>query len=817
MSQDQSNYKGLSRRDEVKVNNRRVDMRGWGQKIADEANTPSGTVTIFALLLFGCFVLSWVPFVPELLFLFAVLFYRRNYNYKNKVWSAPGRVPVYVSKLTGRDYIDEMSNASGDGDVYIGFCLETNRETWTSLNDCRTHRLVAGTTGSGKTEELLAETCNALVHDSGVMLIDGKGEMKGSLKGVISLARLFWRDEDVYNLNYVMGGQDAQLFRHEKRSNTFNPLQNMGSSQMSEILISLLSAPGSDPIWSDRAIALIQGLVPPLNWLSSKGYIVLNADMLSRFMPLNAVEDLYHHCAFIDHNKNKVILPKEERDFLQQEYLSGLRIYLDNIPGYTVGPPQPFMGRGNGPPAPADESRAEVVKQHGFLTMQIVKPITDLSFNYGHIYNATIGEVDFADMARNRRIVVALLPALERSKQNMQPLGKMAIAAIKNTLATGLAGPVSGDWREVMADQEVARGPTPYFILCDEYGYFVVEGFAVAPAQARSLGYSITFGVQNIDNLMEASENEGNATQENTNIAMVGRMTGGSESRTFKFAASRAGEAHVQVIEDIELTYTSAGTTRLDEGRSRLQSMTRLSYDDMSAQKDGKFTLILSTPIYSRKGKRVINEQSVKVVRLLSLYCGGEYTPDSVSPVNTAYVLPLAPDEQARMRAELQLAGNPELARKISSAARSIMESRVSLMRYSYGSGEVGPDDCLSYLSWRMREQQLKLGALPEEQARHLFDGYWEFVSRIEQNAKQSNTMETVQRYLVSKVGSPEYRAMLNDVVVDLGRVRSEKLRERKDAPEGTFDEVGHQVEEAEETVQIKRVRRERAAVASSG
>lgn len=819
MAQGKSNYKGVSKRDEVKLDNRRVDTRRLGQKLADESNTPSGTLTIFIALTMACAAFSWVPFVPELIFLGAVFFYRKHYRYKNKVWSAPARVPLYVSKMTGRDYLDEMSNAPGEGDVYLGFCLETNREVWASLNDARTHRIVIGTTGSGKTEELLAETCNALVHDSGVMNIDGKGEMKGSLKGVVSLARLFWRDEDVYSLNYVMGGLDSQLFRHEKRSNTFNPLQNMGSSQMTEILISLLAAPGSDPMWNDRAIALLQGLIPPLNYLSGRGYIILNAEMMSRFLPLNAVEDLYHHCAFIDHNGTRVVLPQEERDFLRQEYLGGLRIYLENIPGYTGGPPQPFMGRGNGPPPPADEARAEVVKQHGFLTMQVVKPITDLSFNYGHIYNTTIGEIDFLDMARNRRLLVGLLPALERSKQNMQPLGKMAVAAIKNTLATGLAGPVSGEWRQVMADQEVARGPAPYFILCDEYGYFVVEGFAVAPAQARSLGYSITFGVQNIDNLMEASESEGNATQENTNIALVGRITGGAESKTYKFAESRAGQAYVQMIENVDMRQTGFGATRLDETSSRLQAVSRLSYDDMNAQKDGKFTFILGTPIFSRRGKKVITEQSVKVVRMLSLYCGGAYNPDYVSPVNSAYVLPLAPHEQAQMRAELQLSGNPDMAQKISRTAQSILEAQVGRMAYGFeledGKRPMGPDDILSYLSHWARVRQLKLAALPEEESRGLFDGYWHLVSKLEQGEKESETVRAVQAYLAKKVSEASYRAMLNDVVVDLGRMRSARLREREAKPGGTFDEVGTEVEKAAETVEIKRVRRERASASA--
>ena len=181
MAEGRSNFKGVTRRDEVKVDNRRVDTRRFGQKLADEANSPVGTLTIFIFLTLGCAVFAWMPFVPELILLGAFLFYRKHYNYKNKVWSAPARVPLYLNKLAGRDYLDEMSNAPGEGDIYMGFCLETNREVWAGLGDSRTHRIVIGTTGSGKTEELLAETCNALVHDSGVMMIDGQ-DMSSPLK-----------------------------------------------------------------------------------------------------------------------------------------------------------------------------------------------------------------------------------------------------------------------------------------------------------------------------------------------------------------------------------------------------------------------------------------------------------------------------------------------------------------------------------------------------------------------------------------------------------------------------------------------------------
>ena len=61
----------------------------------------------------------------------------------------------------------------------------------------------------------------------------------------------------------------------------------------------------------------------------------------------------------------------------------------------------------------------------------------------------------------------------------------------------------------------------------------IVLGFAVAPAQARSLGFSITFAAQDFSSLKKSSAEEADATWENTNVRIVGRITSGSKSETW--------------------------------------------------------------------------------------------------------------------------------------------------------------------------------------------------------------------------------------------------------------------------------------------
>lgn len=813
-----TNYQGVTRHQEVKVKSRRVDTRGFWDRIYDNANTPSGTIANFGFILIASLVFSPIPFVPELCFLAALALLLKYYRYKKRLWSAPFRVPAYLKIQTKRAYLDETTGKVGDGDVYLGYCLETKREVWGSLDDVRTHRLTVGTTGSGKTEEFLAEIFNALVHDSGVMFVDGKGEKKGSLAGTLKLARLFWRDEDVYQLNYVMGGDDAQLFRNEKRSNTFNPLQNMGSSAMTEILISLLSdSSGGDSMWQDRAISLLQGLIPPLNYLSKKGYILFNAEALARFFPLNCIEDLLVHQAFIDHDGKHVELKKdapEDAAFLEREYLGALRTYLENLPGWTESKGKPFAGRekivdGRKPKPPEqeqDQSRAKALEQHGYLTMQVVKPIVDLSFNYGHIYNVPVGEIDFKDIAQNRRILVSLLPALERSTANMQPLGKMTVAAIKNVLANGLAGPVSGSWRAVMSSQEVARGPVPFFLLCDEYGYYVVEGFAVAPAQARSLGYSITFGVQDIDSLMKSNASEGAATIENTNIAMVGRMTGGNDSTTFKVAVGRAGDAYVQEVDSLKHK-TSAISTTLRSEDSRMTIRSRLDYQDMAAQKDGDFTMIIGTPVFTRKGV----DQEVRVVRMKSFYTGSVPHPDAARPLDLAFVTPLSSTDRGKITAEVKLQKLFQSGCEIGTiAARNMAEqTKGSFLKLGLGGEEKTVQDVMAFIGGQLASRQTSFKDIKPASGVKRAKDYYGLVVDCDNRAKHAEQKTVMKKFISAQTSGGVYRQGLNALVDEMRFDHRANDRSRSRMGEIVAGRVVEQVEDSSQSI----VRRKRSKI----
>ena len=61
-------------------------------------------------------------------------------------------------------------------------------------------------------------------------------------------------------------------------------------------------------------------------------------------------------------------------------------------------------------------------------------------------------------------------------------------------MAAGLGEEVEGSYKDLIL-RKPTNAPTPFMCVLDEYGYYAVPGFAVVPAQARSLGFSVIFSV----------------------------------------------------------------------------------------------------------------------------------------------------------------------------------------------------------------------------------------------------------------------------------------------------------------------------------
>lgn len=82
--------------------------------------------------------------------------------------------------------------------------------------------------------------------------------------------------------------------------------------------------------------------------------------------------------------------------------------------------------------------------QHGYLQNQFNRMFGQLADVYGHIFRVRYGEIDLSDVVLQRRILVAMLPALEKSPDELASLGKLLIASLKTMLAVGLGARLEG-------------------------------------------------------------------------------------------------------------------------------------------------------------------------------------------------------------------------------------------------------------------------------------------------------------------------------------------------------------------------------------
>jgi intracellular multiplication protein IcmO len=578
-------YKGASRQHEVAASRRRKDTRLLGRKISDFIHSGDGIILALLLLPIAALALIKIPLSGELL-LFVVWIFGRTTRADKRSFDFPYRVP-FAAKV--RDGSTKQGKGLGDGVTLIGTDLETKEQIYAGPTDLRAHLLALGTTGSGKTEFLLGLAFNALVQNTGLIYCDGKGDPKLQ-KEMFRLLRYVGRECDLLLINFITSGRDFFEKQTDKVTNNMNIMGNTSSGMLIEWIISLMDdSGGGGDMWKGRAISFVAALTRPLTYLRDKGFINLSPEKYLEYFEITVLEELV-----FEHNN------KYGEAF--EVIVAPLRSYLVTLPGYQL--------------LKRKKQETKTLEQHGFIVMQLTRVFNDLTFNYGHIFKTKVGDVDFFDVVFNRRVLVVLLPALERAPDSMRMLGKMIVGSIKQMMAGCLGNKVEGVVREII-DSRPTNAKFPFYVILDEYGYYSVVGFAVAPAQARGLGFSITFAAQDFSSLKKSSAEEADATWENTNIRAIGRITSGQRSETWERIQGASGEADETRLTGFERTVGGLSEKFKQQDNVSIESRARLNYDDLAMQENGEFTFLVG------KKERNGTTGGVRVIRGMSFYTAG--------------------------------------------------------------------------------------------------------------------------------------------------------------------------------------------------
>ncbi len=605
------------------------DVRPFGKKVADSFMS-DGVWFILALMAAATFLFPGLS-VPVLIAA-PLLFWYGQVLVRKYGW--PLKAPIFL-KVDDPADLDPVTGKMrrGEGIFLLGWERFTGRPLWLTNSDLRAHLYLVGVSGAGKTETLMGFVWNALMQGTGMILIDGKGEIVIPSR-VIAMARAFLREDDVLIVNFQTGGKDRVVADKRRTSNIANLLALGASTELSEMMTALLdSGPNTDQMWLGRTESLIKALMPSLVWLRDHADEPLSPSRFRSAVELREILKIY----------------RDERIPLRVR--AGLEGYLKTLPGgipkasgqYTPqdiealkasyrhtlnsAPPaevneaqfQQFQAKikaelqaleqGQAPNQDANEATRE--EQHGYVIMQLTKSLGIMADIYWYITDSSYTEIDWVDVALNRRIVIVLLPTLGLSKQGAESLGKIVTASVKAMMNRVLGDTVerrAGDPRF----KTLTQGDHPFYIIFDEKPAYIVDGEDVIATQARSLGFSVSYGAQAHSHMLEKNAETAKAI---AGAATRTKLIAGVEDyETMELAIKLGGEVWKPVQNAYEYNMQSEfGGIRAGPTIS-VQKEALVNVEELKAQKEGQTHIFMALQRKTGEIQRVIKANTIYVV-----------------------------------------------------------------------------------------------------------------------------------------------------------------------------------------------------------
>lgn len=412
------------------------------------------------------------------------------------------------------------------------------------------------------TETLISMAFNTLVTGSGFIYVDGKGD-NGLWAKIFGVVRYLGREDDLLVINFMTGGADMSGPQKNKASNTMNPFIVGSAAGLTELLVGLMDEAGGDnAMWKGRAISLISSIMLALVHLRDHDGLLMGVEVIRDHLLLEKIQQL-----------------SKRRD-LPSHVLQSLKAYLRSLPGYQENAPK---------------QSETVMDQHGYLQMQFTRILGSLADIYGYIFKTNLGEVDFFDVVLNRRILVVLLPAMEKSTDELANLGKIIVACLKQMMATGLGNVLEGDYMDVI-ETKPTTSPAPYMCILDEYGYYVVKGASVMPAQARSLGFCMVFAGQDYPAFKKNNNaEEAVSTIGNCNIKIFMKLEDPTE--TYDLAEKSMGKGSYGSTSGLARNTGGLGTSYQDQQNANIQRRERADWLDFKDHREGEAHIIFKSTL----------------------------------------------------------------------------------------------------------------------------------------------------------------------------------------------------------------------------
>ena len=567
------------------------DLRPRYRRVADWSKLPSNAFALFFLGAAMIFVLPGVRAYGDFVMFGYLLFFNwLRKSDKSLIFKLPATAK-FKDKNNGRP----GQSGPAKGILYVGNQEKKNDELWFTNDDARTHVLYLGTTGSGKTVGLTGMVANALTWSSGFVYIDGKADTDLWSK-LSSLARRFGRDDDLLVLNYMTGNSDSKA-----PSNSMNPFSSGSASYLTNMLVTLMpDAEGDNAMWKERAVSLIGSLMPVMTYKRDHQEVPLSVGVIRNALTLPSVIKLA---------RDKSV-PEQLR--------GGVKGYLDTLPGYND---IAFDDDGKEKPPGPDNGQVDTTtckQQHGYLAMQFTRSLQSLGDDYGYIFDTQAADIDMIDIVLNRRILIVLIPALEKSADEAANLGKIVAATIKGMMGSTLGSTVEGESSTVI-DNKPTNSSTPFMCVFDEVGYYASPGMGVMAAQARSLGFCLIYSAQDLPAMEKRVKEEARSIAANCNIKIFGKLE--DPTQTKEFFEKTVGKSLVLETSSFQRAGGSSSANYTDAMSAAVQVRDKADYGDLRSFKEGQAVICFGSKIaesnifYANPG----HAKAMRVTRYIAL------------------------------------------------------------------------------------------------------------------------------------------------------------------------------------------------------
>ena len=524
-------------------------------------------ISMMALLL-AFFVKMYAP-IFLLISLFSMMFWSHQ---RGKIMGASSGLldePKFIKynkkasavDISPKENVKKVEDAVpgiGEGVFFFGHELETHQEFHAADSKARTHIILFGTTGSGKTENILSICVNFLCMGSGFILIDGKGDTL-LLAKTFSLCRAFNRCEDLYLMNFMdPGGRNVEK-SITRLSHTFNFMTEASEAESNEIISGLMPNDDNAGMWEGRAASGIEGINQAAFYLKDNGFIELDPDVYREWFDLEA---------FVALAMNEDIPPK---------YRTGLWTILKSInyKAPTADDPNPKQN-------PTTE------EQFQYITMQYTSTFNMLADSYSHITMSQVPDISITDIVLRRRILLVLLPSLAKSEQSVRNLGRIMIAITRNVSSKAIGAKVEGAIKTTI-EGKVTAAINSYGFIFDEFGSYATKGAAMLPAQVRSLNMVCLFAGQDYEAFERGDEQEAATIFANCTIKICMKL---ESDTTFKKFQDSAGKKSVLVADTFEQGDNILSRSYKPKQEARIQEKDILQLPDMKALKAGQEVII---------------------------------------------------------------------------------------------------------------------------------------------------------------------------------------------------------------------------------